>query len=50
MANVIIRLSEATGRQNYMRFFPWGNADAAPPTSGENITAGSWVLYGHSVA
>lgn len=39
-------LATAMGRQNLMRVLPYGNGDAAPPTSGETLSAGSWTLLG----
>lgn len=33
-------------RMNMMRILPFGNGDCQPPTSGDNISAGSWALMG----
>jgi hypothetical protein len=35
-----------SGRQNLMRVQPWGNGDCNPPTSGETMTAGTFLLSG----
>lgn len=35
-----------TGRQNLIRFQPYGEGTSSPPTSGETFTAGSYILWG----
>lgn len=49
MPNIFAFPTYATARMNLLRILPYGNGDCNPPTSGETITSGSWVLYGVKV-
>jgi hypothetical protein len=44
--NVAATVPPTLARANLMRLLPSGNGDCNPPTSGETIIAGSWVLWG----
>lgn len=37
---------EETGRQDVIRYMPYGNGDANPPTGTTNIIAGTFILLG----
>lgn len=46
MLNTAATSAPANGRVNLLRVLPYGNGDADPPTSGAEITAGKYHLFG----